>query len=92
MRLLFLSMFALIPVALPAATPFQVRDTPVFNPNASQPANCPATSRYEAAKRGKTPQAKKLNQLPAADAYKAVYRKIGGCEVPIVVQYGIGGR
>jgi hypothetical protein len=92
MRLLFLSLFVLIPAAAPAASPTPIRDTPVFNPNANQRANCPATSRYEAAKRGKTPQARKLNQLPAADAYKAVYRRVGGCVAPIVVQYGIGGR
>jgi hypothetical protein len=92
MRLLFLSTILLIPAAVPAAAPMPIRDTPVFNPNASQPANCPATSRYEAGKRGKTPQARKLNELPAADVYRTVYRKIGGCEVPIIVKYGVGGR
>lgn len=73
-------------MAMPAA------DMPVINPNANQPPNCPATSRYEAARRGKTPQARKLGELPDADLYKAVYRKIGGCEAPIIVKFGVGGR
>lgn len=73
-------------MAIPAA------NMPVINSNAAQSANCPATSRYEAARRGKTPQARKLVQLPDADLYKAVYRRIGGCEAPIVVKYGVGGR
>lgn len=73
-------------MAMPAA------DMPIINPNASQPANCPAISRYEAARRGTTPKARKLGELPDADMYKAVYRRIGRCEVPIVVKYGVSGR
>ena len=65
---------------------------PMINPNGGQPATCPATSRYEAARRGKTPQARKLGELPDADLYKAVYRRIGNCEVPIVVRFGVSGR
>jgi len=65
---------------------------PLINPKASQPANCPATSRYEAARRGKTPRAQKLGDLPDADLYKAVYRRIGRCEAPIIVKYGVAGR
>ena len=80
--LLLLSAIMAIPTA----------DMPVINPKAGQPANCPATSRYEAARRGKTLQARKLSQLPDADLYKAVYRKIGGCEAPIVVKFGVSGR
>ena len=80
--LLLLSAIIAIPVA----------DVPVINPNASQPANCPATSRYEAARRDKTPQARKLGELPDADMYKAVYRRIGRCEAPIVVKFGVAGR
>jgi hypothetical protein len=67
-------------------------DMPTFNPKAGEPANCPATSRYEAARRGKALRAQKLDELPAADAYRAVYRHIGRCEAPIIVKYGIGGR
>ncbi len=66
------------------------RSMPVIDPRAGQPSSCPATSRYEASKRGKTPEAQKLNQLPNADVYRAVYRHIGECEVPIIVRYGVG--
>ena len=69
-----------------------VADMPVVNPRHGQPAICPPTSRHEAMRRGKRPGAQKLNELPAADLYKTVYRRIGGCEVPIIVRYGVGGR
>ena len=80
--LLLLSAIMVIPAA----------DMPVINPKASQPANCPATSRYEAAGRGKTPKARKLGELPDADMYKTVYRRIGHCEAPIIVKFGVAGR
>jgi hypothetical protein len=79
--------------ATAASTPVEpIRDMPVVNPKAGQPARCPATSRYEASGRGKSPKAQKLTQLPDADVYRAVYRHIGRCEAPIIVKYGIAGR
>ena len=78
--------------AAAAATPQPLGNMPLINPNAGQPDNCPATSRYEASGRAKTPKAQKLNELPDADVYTAVYRKIGRCEAPIIVKYGVGGR
>ena len=92
MRLLNLSILLAIPVAATAAPFGPARDMPVFNPKASEPANCPATSRYEASRPGKSLKAQKLNELPDADLYKAVYRTIGRCEVPIIVKYGVAGR
>ena len=83
---------SLLLVALIGASAAPAADMPAFNPNAGQPANCPATSRYEAARRGKGLRAQKLNELPDADAYKAVYRHIGRCEAPIIVKYGVTGR
>jgi hypothetical protein len=83
--LLFVTLLAASASAQP------IGDMPVINPNAGQPATCPATSRYEASRRGKTPKAQKLNELPDADVYRAVYRRIGKCEVPIVVKYGVSG-
>jgi hypothetical protein len=85
--LLFVTLFA---AAAASAEP--VGDMPVINPKASQPSNCPATSRYEASKRGKSPRAQKLNELPDADVYGAVYRRIGKCEAPIIVKFGVVGR
>jgi hypothetical protein len=86
--LLFASLF----LATAGASVEPIRDMPALNPNAGQPANCPATSRYEASGRNKKPKAQKLTELPDADAYRTVYRRIGGCEVPIIVKYGIGGH
>ena len=83
---------SLLLFALIGASAAPTGDMPLINPRASQPANCPATSRYEAARRGKTPRAQKLGDLPDADLYKAVYRRIGRCEAPIIVKYGVAGR
>lgn len=74
-----------------AAHAAPIADMPIVNPKASQPATCPATSRYEAAKRGKAPKAQKLNELPDADVYRTVYRRVGRCEAPIITKYGIAG-
>lgn len=92
MRLLILSALLALPVAASAAPFGPARDMPVFNPKASDSASCPATSRYEASRRGKTPKAQKLGDLPDADLYRAVYRTIGKCEAPIIVKYGVAGR
>ena len=82
----------LLLVAALIAAPQPLGDMPAINPKAGQPANCPATSRYEASKRGQIPKAQKLNELPDADVYRAVYRRIGKCEVPIIVKFGVTGR
>jgi hypothetical protein len=63
---------------------------PAINPLARTSLKCPPTSRYEASKRGEKLGLKKLNELPAADAYKAVLREIDGCNAPIIVGYGLG--
>ena len=83
---------SLLLAALIGASAAPAGDMPRINPKANQPANCPATSRYEAAKRGKTLRPQKLGELPDADVYKAVYRRIGRCEAPIIVKYGVAGR
>jgi hypothetical protein len=92
MRLLILTAAALS-VANPAfvAETYPTRNMPVQNPNAGSPSTCPPTSRYEAARRGGKLPRSLLNELPAADLYLSVYRKIGGCEVPIIVRYNVGG-
>jgi hypothetical protein len=78
--------------ALMGASAAPAADMPIINPNADQPANCPATSRYQASRRGKTPKAQKLGELPDADMYRAVYRHIGRCAAPIIIKYGVAGR
>jgi len=83
---------SLLLVAMLAASASPAADMPTINPKANQPASCPATSRYEASRRGKTPRVHRLTELPDADLYKAVYRRIGRCEAPIIVKYGVAGR
>jgi len=93
MRRLFLASAVILATAAGAAAPSKrAGDMPVVNPNAGAPRDCPPTSRYEAARRGGRLGARRLNELPAADMYKAVYRHIGRCEAPIIVGYGIGAR
>jgi hypothetical protein len=76
--------------AAPAAAPQPIGDMPVLNPNADASQSCPPISRFEAMKRGAKLKPELLDELPTADMYKAVYRRIGRCVAPIVVGYGIG--
>ena len=92
MRLLVIALVAFMPASPLLAAAIPARDMPVVNPKDGQPSNCPATSRYEASRKGKTLQARKLSELPDADMYLAVYRKIDRCEAPIIVKYGVSGR
>jgi hypothetical protein len=55
-------------------------------------ADCPQTTRTYAWDRSKTVRPQKLTELPDANAYKAVLRHIGRCEVPVMVRFGISGR
>lgn len=71
------------------APPVPIRDMPVINPNVNSEF-CPPTSRYEATKRGEKLGAQKLNELPMADGYKAVLRRVDGCNAPVLVGFGFG--
>jgi hypothetical protein len=92
MRLLFLASAVILATTVGAATPPKpAGDMPVLNPNAPIGKACPPTSRYEAARRGARLGAHKLNELPAADMYMAVDRRVDGCQAPIIAGYGFGG-
>lgn len=54
-------------------------------------ADCPRTTAVHTVNRGQPVKPRKLNELPSANQYAAVYRRIGGCEVPLVVRYKVGG-
>jgi hypothetical protein len=56
------------------------------------PANCPRTTSYYAYRSNEPLKPRKLAELPPANAYSAVYRRVGHCEAPIVVKYGVGRR
>ena len=99
MRLLILLPAILLPAASVAAPPSRapaqpqaIADMRVFNPSEGTAESCPPTSRYEAMQKGSRPGAQKLSELPAADHYKAVYRRVGDCEVPVIAGFGIGNR
>ena len=90
------SLFAIVPATTAREPvipqPKTAGEMPVVHPDAAIGKTCPATSRYEAARRGGQLKLQLLNQLPAADMYKAVYRRIDGCNAPIIARSGIGGR
>jgi len=90
MRLLAIVLLASFPGALFAAAPRPPLAMPIFNPDANAPAHCPPISRYEASRRSGKLSPRHLDELPAADLYKAVYRHVGDCNVPIIVRYNIG--
>lgn len=66
-------------------------EMPVLNPNAPVGKACPPTSRTEAARRGGRLGIQHLNELPAADMYVAVDRRVEGCMAPIITRFDIGG-
>lgn len=87
MRLLVAVLLATAPGAAAAVS---VSEGP--KPLARPAANCPKTTHYHAWDRGKPVKPQKLTELPDANAYAAVYRRVRGCEVPVVVKHGIGNR
>ena len=97
MRLLSLAPVLLLSAASTAAPP-PIPQTGIdvaaraIDPNGPTRTDCPPISRYHATNRGGSLKVQKLNELPPADHYAAVYRRIDGCEVPVIVSYGIGGR
>lgn len=85
-----------LPLLIPAASTAQAPSPAVHVPNSNSPLarkadNCPQTTSVYAWDRSKKVQPQKLNELPDANAYAAVLRHIGQCEVPVVVRYGISG-
>lgn len=88
MLLLFLAAAASAqPTARPLPPP--ASSMPTIDPGNSS-AKCPPISRYEAAKRGGKLKRSLLDELPMADMYKAVYRRVGECVSPVILKYGLG--
>ena len=83
--------FLLLASAAAAATAPQpaVSHQSRFTPPAS---HCPRTTQYYAWQRGQRMEPRKLTELPDANFYRAVYRVVDGCEVPVIVRYGVTGR
>jgi hypothetical protein len=57
---------------------------------------CARTTSYladaESLYRGRPLTPRRLTELPDANLYFGVYRRIDGCEAPIIVKYGVSGR
>ena len=67
-----------------------VAQSPRTEPSATE--RCPQATRYYAYRDGKKLRPKALTELPDANAYSAVYRLVDGCQVPVVVKYGVSPR
>jgi hypothetical protein len=88
MRLLAAALLASLPAAAGAVA---LQKAPVVKggpfPSA---ADCPRTTSYHAFDASKPVNPRKLGELPPANAYAAVLRHDGRCEVPVVIKYGVG--
>ena len=85
-------LFAMVVAAAVATPAVAAPDGPkAIKPLAGAP-KCPRTTGYYAWQRGKQVKPHRLTELPPANAYYTVYRLVGGCEVPVVVRYGVGNR
>ena len=76
---------------IPMPQQYAPGEMPVLNPNAPVGKACPPASRTEAARRGGRLGIQRLTQLPAADMYVAVDRRVEGCMAPIITRFDIGG-
>jgi hypothetical protein len=64
-----------------------------LGPPPASAAYCPRTTSVYAWQRGKSVKPRKLNELPDAKGYMAVYRTVGGCEMPMTMtEYRQSGR
>jgi poly(3-hydroxybutyrate) depolymerase len=89
MRLVSLAAIAMIAAPLAAE--------PVKAPKAPAGTKCPRTTSYYAGQNSKYGgdriAPKKLNELPSAVGFMAVYRTVNGCEAPMtIVEYRTGRR
>ena len=66
-----------------AATPVSAVPMPVTNPYADN--NCPETPMSLARKQGERLGPRKLGDLPPAQTFMAVDRRVGGCAAPMTM-------
>lgn len=87
MRLLLLTALTTVATASAAAPATTAKLSHPLKATAAE--NCQRTTSHHAVLR---PGPRKLTELPPANMYAAVYRRIEGCEVPLVVRYNVEGR
>lgn len=85
-------MVSLLTLFLAGASPAVAVDDDRPFPGHAQSKECPRTTGVHAFDRNQRVELRKLGELPPANAYRAVYRLVGGCEVPVIVKYNIGGK
>ena len=93
MRLLILAALAVAaPTPAPAPAPVQrIGDMPRLSPF-YEPLGCPETPMSLARKRTERPTLRKLVDLPPAEAFAAVDRRIAGCPAPMRMHEARTGR
>ncbi len=69
--------------AAPPAAVHKAAPTPVSNPYADE--RCPETPMSLARKQGRDLMARKLTELPPAQSFAAVDRRIAGCPAPMLL-------
>ena len=81
--------FVLAAAALSA--PQTAGDMPRIDPGAAATDFCPETPMSQARKMGeRATDAIPLSELPPAQMFLAVDRRVDGCPAPVVVKYGVG--
>jgi len=63
-----------------------------WGPKALADSDCPRSATHPTFEHGESIKPQKLTELPSANQYLAVYRRINGCEVPLVVRYNVVGQ
>lgn len=92
MRPVIFAMVLLIAPMHSSAAPTPNSATPksamrVVNPSSTE--GCPPISNFHAQREGGQLGLQRLGDLPPADTYAAAYRRIQGCEVPILLRHGV---
>ena len=83
---------SLLILAAAVALPNAAIAPPVHGGLHSANEQCPQEALHYAYRDGKKLAPKKLTELPDANAYSAVYRRVDGCQIPVVVKYGVSPR
>lgn len=92
MRLFILAAAVTISSTGLAADPKPAGNMPVVRPGGPINAKCPPISPYHAMKDRQKLGARKLSELPQGVHYKTAYRRVDGCEVPIIANFRPGAR
>lgn len=79
---------AAMPVAGSASMVQPAAPMPISNPYADE--RCPETPMSLARRKGGRPDASPLGELPPAEAFAAVDRRVGGCAAPMLMREAQG--